>query len=83
MKLWKGLRLVLLLATAQPAPGATKEAELPDKEMLKMMDFLREMEMIKQMEMIRELDQAEAVGERAKNGTPAKSAPARKKEAPK
>jgi hypothetical protein len=77
------LPLTLLLATAQPALGATKETQLPDKEMLQIMEFLREMEMVKQMEMMRELDHVESVGEQAKNSAPPKPSPVKKKEPPK
>jgi len=77
------LSLALLLFSPATVCSATRDAELPDKEMLKMMDFLREMEMLKQMEMMRELDQAESFGEPAKSAAPAKSAPARKKESSK
>ena len=79
-----GLPLGLLLfAAAQPALGATRDAERPDKEMLRMIEFLRDMEMLKQMDLIRELDRAESLGEPARSGAAAKSAPARKKENPK
>jgi len=78
-----GLSLALFLAVAQPALGAGRDADVPDKEMLKMMEFLRDMEMIKQMEMMRELDRAELAGDAAKSSTPTRSATARKKEAPK
>jgi hypothetical protein len=52
MKYGNWLSLALVLATAPPLLGATKDQALPDKEMLKLMEFLREMEMIKQMEMM-------------------------------
>jgi hypothetical protein len=76
------LPLGILLIATSAAVGATKQAELPDKEMLKMMEFLREMEMIKQLEMMRELDRADSLGEQAKNGSLQKPS-ATKKEAPK
>lgn len=77
------LPLVMLLIAIPALFGATKQPELPDKEMLKMIEFLREMEMIKQLEMMRELDRAESLGEQAKNTLPQKPAPAKNKEAPK
>jgi len=77
------LTLVILLIAAPLVFGATKQQVLPDKEMLKMIEFLREMEMIKQLEMMRELDRAESLGEQAKNSLPQKPALATKKEAPK
>ena len=72
--------LALLLGTAQPAVSATKEQELPDKEMLRMIDFLRDMEMIKQMEMMRDLQRLEASPAQANNSAPRKAAPSAKKE---
>ena len=77
------LPLGILLIAAPAVFGATKQQELPDKEMLKMIEFLREMEMIKQLEMMRELDRAESAGEQAKNSLPQKPAPAKKTEASK
>ena len=79
----KCLPLVTLLITAPALFGATKGQEPPDKEMLKMIEFLRDMEMIKQLEMMRELDRAESLGDQTKNPLPQKPAPAKKKEAPK
>ena len=77
------LPLVILLIATPTVLGATKQQELPDKEMLKMIEFLRDMEMIKQLEMMRELDRAESLGDQTKNSLPQKPAPAKKKEAPK
>ena len=77
------LPLVTILMATPAAMGATKEQELPDKELLKMMDLLRDMEMIKQLEMIRELERAESPVEPVKNTPPQKPALAKKKEASK
>jgi hypothetical protein len=63
MKLGMELSLALLIAAAPPALAATKDQELPDKEMLRMMEFLKEMEMIKQMDMLRELHQVDGGGQ--------------------
>lgn len=79
----KCLPLVILLIAAPALFGATKEQEPPDKEMLKMIEFLRDMEMFKQLEMMRELDRAESLGDPVKNPLPQRPAPAKKKEAPK
>jgi len=76
------LLLGLPLFVAPPVLSATRQADLPDKEMLKMMDLLREMEMIRQLEMMRDLDRADALGETAKGALPAKPNVAQKKEAP-
>jgi hypothetical protein len=72
--------LALLLGTVQPAVSATKEQELPDKEMLRMIDFLRDMEMIKRMDMLREMERLEPGGAQANNSAPRKAAPLAKKE---
>jgi hypothetical protein len=72
--------LALLLGAAQPVASATREQELPDKEMLRMIDLLRDMEMIKQMDMLREMERLEAGGAQVKNSAPTKAAPSSKKE---
>lgn len=74
-----GLSLALLLCGPSVLSGATRNGELPDKEMLRIIEFLREMEMLKQMEMMRELNHAEALGEPVKSATPTKTTDARKK----
>lgn len=78
MKYGNGLTLALMLAAAPSATAATKDQELPDREMLRMIEFLKEMEMIKQIEMMQELHRVEAVGDQVKNARPPK--PAQKKE---
>ena len=80
MKFGNGFALVLLLAAA-PVSGATKDQALPDKEMLKLMEFLREMEMIKQIEMMRDMQQVETIGAQAKQSVPRAAAPAKKEAA--
>ena len=77
MKFANWLSLVLVFVAA-PVIGATKDQELPDKEMLKMMEFLSEMEMLKQMEMLRDMQRIEAVGAQPKRGAPGKAAVAKK-----
>ena len=77
------LPLVVVLIAAPAVFGATQQQQLPDKEMLKMIEFLREMEMIKQLEMMRELDRAESLKEPATNSLPQKPALAKRKDAPK
>ena len=72
--------LALALAAAPPAIGATKDQELPDQEMLRMMEFLREIEMIKQLDMIRDLTRVEASGAPAKYPAAKKPTPLTKKE---
>ena len=83
MKYGNGLTLALVLAAAPPAAAATtKDPEIPDKEMLRMMELLKEMEMIKQIEMMQDLHHVNPVGDQVKNAKPAKALPA-KKETPK
>jgi hypothetical protein len=69
MSYGKWLMPVAVLATASSALGATKNAELPDKEMLRMMEFLKEMEMLKQLDMLKELQDLDA-GDSAKTSNP-------------
>jgi hypothetical protein len=73
--------LILAFALLVPTVGiaATKD-EPPDREMLKMMEFLRDMEMIKQMEMLRDMHVVESAGEQSKGPTPPKSTSGKKKE---
>lgn len=79
VKLRTRLPLALFLIALPGLMGAARETDLPDKEMLKMMELLREMEMVKQLEMMRELDRAESVGVPAKTIQPQKPL-AKKKE---
>jgi hypothetical protein len=76
--------LILLLVLAGSTAGfcASKDSQPPDKEMLRMMDFLREMEMIKQAEMMQDLSQVEQVGQ-SSDTRPQKSLPSKRKEAAK
>ena len=78
IKLSAGLSL-LLACMAETALPATKDAQPPDREMLKMIEFLREMEMIKQMEMLQDMHHLENASE-PKTGAPQKTPPAKKKE---
>ena len=50
---------LFLLGLMQPlgSPAATKPAEQPDKEMLRMMDFLKDWDVIDNMEMMKDLQQ--------------------------
>ena len=80
MKFGNWLSIALVFAAA-PVVGATKDQEVPDKEMLKMMEFLREMEMIKQMELMRDMQQVESDATQAKQSAPRKAAVAKKETA--
>jgi hypothetical protein len=69
---------LFLAWTASNAVPATKDTQPPDREMLKMMEFLRDMEMIKQMEMLQDMQHLETVGD--SKTAPQKTAPVKKKE---
>jgi hypothetical protein len=74
-----GLTLALALLASSLGGAATKD-EPPDREMLRMMEFLREMEVVKQMEMLRDMHVVENAGDQSKNPPPQKPAPGKKKE---
>jgi len=76
------LTFVLVLAVSTAGFAANKDSSAPDKEMLRMMDFLREMEMIKQAEMMQDLSQVEQVGQ-SSDTPPQKPLPSKRKEAAK
>jgi len=76
-----GPTLLLVLAVSTVGFAASKDNQPPDKEMLRMMDFLREMEMIKQVEMMQDLSQVEKVGEQNSDTRLQKPLPSKRKEA--
>jgi hypothetical protein len=76
------LIVLLVLAVSTVGFSANKDSSAPDKEMLRMMDFLREMEMIKQAEMMQDLSQVEQVGQSSET-RPQKPLPSKRKEAAK
>ena len=78
-----GLTLLLVLTVSTAGFAASKDSQPPDKEMLRMMDFLREMEMIKQAEMMQDLSQVEQVGDQSSDTRPQKPLPSKRKEAAK
>lgn len=80
MMLPSRLALVLALSMSSVSFAATKDAEPPDREMLKMMEFLREMEMIKQIDMLQDMHNFENSADRAKNPASQKAAPGKSKE---
>lgn len=75
--------VLLVLAVSTVGFPASKESAAPDKEMLRMMDFLREMEMIKQAEMMQDLSQVDQVGDQNPDTRPQKPLPSKRKEAAK
>ena len=75
--------LLLLLWMMNP-PGssaATKQVEQPDKEMLRMMDFLKDWDVINNMEMMKDLQQIAPDASPPSRADTRELAPARKKEA--
>lgn len=77
--------VLLLIFMMQPlgSPAATKQAEQPDKEMLRMMDFLKDWDVINNMEMMKDMQQiAPEVGQSPRPSARA-PAPLQKKEAAK
>ena len=78
---WPLVLLVLAVSTA--GFSANIDNFVPDKEMLRMMDFLREMEMIKQAEMMQDLSQVEQVRDQSPDTRPRKPLPSKSKEAAK
>jgi len=83
--LTRGNWLFLSMLVLAPASllAASKEAERPDKEMLRMMDFLRDLEVIKHMEMMKDMQHVEQVGDQTPRGAAQTSSPAKKREAAK
>ena len=74
--------VLLVLFGAVIGRAATDDKQHPDREMLRMMDFLREMEMLKQMEILRDMHAVERLADdQVRNTNRSKSPPARKKEA--
>jgi len=72
--------MFLLIACIAPGFAATKDPEPPDREMLKMMEFLRHMEMVKQMDMLRDMQHLEGAAPEPKTPVPQSRTPDKKKE---
>jgi len=72
--------LSLALLAASSGFAATKNSPVPDREMLRMLEFLRDMEMLRQMEMFRDMHHLESAREPIKTTAPQKAAPSKKKE---
>jgi len=77
------LVLFAALTASQAGFTATKDSQPPDKEMLRMMDFLREMELIKQAEMMQDLSKVEQFGDPSSDNRVRQPLPAKRKEAAK
>ena len=68
------------LVLAPAASAASKEPEPPDREMLRMIDFLKDMELIKNLEMMKDIRQLEQVRDQAARDPGRSSLPTTKKE---
>jgi len=71
---------LLSLVLVPAASAASKEPEPPDREMLRMMDFLKDMEVIKNLEMMKEVRQLEQMGDQPPRNSGPPSPPAKRKE---
>lgn len=78
----KSYWLFLLMFVTQPTGlhAATKDAERPDKEMLRMIDFLKDWEVIDNMEMMKDMHQVARAAEQGARAGTLPAAPPRKKE---
>lgn len=72
--------LLILLCAYSPGLAATKQNDRPDKEMLRLMEFLRNWEMIKEMEIMQNLQSVEQGNDLGSNTASEKSSPGTKKE---
>jgi hypothetical protein len=77
--------LLLLLWVMKPPAlfAATKQVEQPDKEMLRMMDFLKDWDVINNMEMLKDMQQIGPEAGQPQRAGAREPAPPRKKEAAK
>lgn len=74
--------VLLVLFGAVPGRAATDDQQHPDREMLRMMNFLREMEMLKQVEILRDMHTVESLADNQLRSTHLSKPPtAHKKEA--
>jgi hypothetical protein len=72
--------LFSLVLTPPAVSAVSKEVEQPDKEMLRMLDFLKDMEVIKNMEMMKDIRQLERMRDQASRDPGRPSTPTNKKE---
>jgi hypothetical protein len=78
---WHLLLIFVMLPLASMA--ATKQVEQPDKEMLRMMDFLKDWEVINNMEMMKDMQQVAPETNPPPRAGAREPTPMRKKEAAK
>ena len=73
MKYFRRLWLLSVLLAAATGRAATNDKQNPDREMLRLMDFLRQIEMIKQMEILHDMHDFEALADKkVRNPKPSK-----------
>ena len=74
--------LLALVLTPPAVSAASKEDAQPDREMLRMLEFLKDMEVIKNMEMMKDIRQLEQMRDQVSRdpgrpSTPTKKEPAK------
>jgi hypothetical protein len=79
---WRGQWVLLfsLVMTPPVVSAASKEVAQPDREMLKMLDFLKDMEVINNIEMMKDLRQVEQLRDQVSRDPGRPSRPTTKKE---
>ncbi len=79
---WGGQWVFLfwLVLTPPAVSAASKEVAQPDREMLRMLDFLKDMEVIKNMEMMKDIRQLEQMRDQVSRDPGRPSTPTPKKE---
>jgi hypothetical protein len=80
--LWGGQWVFLFSFLLAPptVSAASKEVAQPDREMLRMLDFLRDMEVVRNMEMMKDIRQLEQMRDQASRDPGRPSTPTTKKE---
>jgi hypothetical protein len=79
---WFFIGSLVLIPTVTLA--ASKEPEQPDKEMLRMIDFLKDLEVIRDMEMMKDMQRLEQMRDQAaRDPGQSSSPPAKKKDSTK
>ena len=72
--------MLVLLLLPQPLTLAATQQDKPEKEMIKLLEFLRQWDMIKDLDLLRALPAIEGEGEDGATTSSRKEFPARKKE---
>lgn len=81
---WWLLFFIIFVMQPLGSWAATKQAEQPDKEMLRMMDFLKDWDVINNMEMMKDMQQvAPETGQAPQPSSVREPTPLKKKEAAK